>query len=284
MSSPEGTVAGLVGGYQGDSTAVQIVIGVFIALALYNGVELALLTLLTFKRHSGLYFWAMLLTNVLGVMPSALSNLLHFYAICPMWLPLTLGTIAFYFMVPGQSIVLYSRLHLVLYNQNTLRRVLYLIIICAIILLIPTTITTYASVYVQTGEWHRAYSVMERLQVTWFCAQETLISGLYIWETSKLLSIMPENSPRQTRILHELLAINLAMILMDVGLLVTEFLGLYYIQVPLKAAVYSIKLKLEFAVLNRLVLISNMHCCELSVGAPGCPNSQNQAYTPSGSM
>jgi hypothetical protein len=34
-----------------------------------------------------------------------------------------------------------------------------------------------------------------------------------------------------------------------------EFLGLYYLQVLLKSAIYSIKLKLEFAVLGKLAAI-----------------------------
>jgi hypothetical protein len=46
---------------------------------------------------------------------------------------------------------------------------------------------------------------------------------------------------------------------MDVTLLVLQYSGLYYVQVILKSPFYSIKLKLEFAILGKLVLISTSH-------------------------
>lgn len=49
---------------------------------------------------------------------------------------------------------------------------------------------------------------------------------------------------------------NLAVISMDIALLVLQFSGYYYVQVPVKATVYSIKLKLEFAVLGKLVYLA----------------------------
>lgn len=120
--------------------AIKIMMAVFCAIALYNAVELVILIFLTFTRYSGLYFWAMLLSAVLGVIPQAIGFLLEFFAIGPLWFAVTFSTIGFYFMVPGQSIVLYSRLHLVVQSQTLLRRVLYLIIFDTIVLLIPTTV------------------------------------------------------------------------------------------------------------------------------------------------
>jgi hypothetical protein len=55
--------------------------------------------------------------------------------------------------------------------------------------------------------------------------------------------------------MYELLAINVLIILMDIAVLVVEFLGLYYLQVLLKCTIYSIKLKIEFAVLGKLTAI-----------------------------
>ncbi|CEL02169.1 hypothetical protein ASPCAL03341 [Aspergillus calidoustus] len=250
---------GLIGGYKGNSAPVKIVVVVFSSLALYNVVELVILILFTFQRYLGLYFWTMLLSGVLGVIPHAVGYLMEFFALGPTWLGVAISTFGFYFMVPGQSVVLYSRLHLVVQNRKLLRLVLWLIIIDAIILLIPTTVLTFSTIYVRTRPIIVGYNVMERLQVAWFCAQEILISSIYIWETSKLLGLRPEKNTRRTRVLYELLAINFIIIAMDVALLVLEYRGLWFLQTTIKAAVYSIKLKLECAVLRKLVEIVQPH-------------------------
>ncbi|KAL4932480.1 uncharacterized protein BDV17DRAFT_254534 [Aspergillus undulatus] len=250
---------GLIGGYKGNNTDVKIVVVTFSSLALYNAVELVILIFFTFQRYWGLYFWTMLLSGVLGVIPHAVGYLLEFFGIGPRWLGVTISTVGFYFMVPGQSIVLYSRLHLVVQNRKLLRFVLWMIIIDTIILIIPTTILTYSTVYVRTRPIVMGYNVMERLQVAWFCAQEILISSIYIWETAKLLRLRPEKNTRRTRVLYELIAINLIIIAMDVALLVLEYHGFWYLQTTIKAAVYSIKLKLECGVLRKLVEIVQPH-------------------------
>ncbi|KAF9884221.1 hypothetical protein FE257_001953 [Aspergillus nanangensis] len=268
LSTPPG---GLIGGYQGGSVTIQILIVVFSAIALYNAVELVILIFLTFNRFRGLYFWTMLLSAVLGVIPHAIGYILEFFSRGPIWLAVTIATIGFYFMVPGQSIVLWSRLHLLVQNQKFLRRLLYMIIFNSVILLIPTTVLTYATVYVRTVPIIRAYNVMERLQVAWFCAQEILISAIYIYETAKFLRLRPTKDPARNKTMYELLSINIIIILMDVALLVLEYLGLYTLQTTLKATVYSIKLKLEFAVLRKLVSL-------VHVRRPESSSSEQEEY------
>ncbi|GKZ32794.1 hypothetical protein AbraIFM66950_002421 [Aspergillus brasiliensis] len=259
---------GLIGGYQGGSMTIKILMAVFCAIALYNAVELVILIFLTFTRYSGLYFWAMLLSAVFGVIPQAIGFLLEFFAIGPLWFAVTFSTIGFYFMVPGQSIVLYSRLHLVVQSQTLLRRVLYLIIFDAIVLLIPTTVFTYSTIYLGTPPVIRGFNVMERMQLAWFCAQEILISIIYIFETLKLLRLRPEKDVERHKTMYELIAINLVIILLDVALLVLEYVGLYTLQTTLKAAVYSVKLKLEFGVLRKLVSLVNTRPAESSSSDP----------------
>lgn len=248
---------GLISGYQGHNLIVRILMVVFSSIALYNAVELFILLFLTFTRYRGLYFWTMLLSVVLGVIPHTIGYLLEFFVLAPLWVSLVISTIGFYVMVPGQSVVLYSRLHLVVQSQRVLRFVFWLIIIDAIILLIPTTVLTFSAAYVRTVPIFRGYNVMERMQLAWFCAQEILISGIYITETVKLLRLVPDKDKRRTRIMHELLVINFAIILLDVALLVLEYVGFYSLQTTLKPMVYSIKLKLEFGVLGKLVSLVN---------------------------
>ncbi|KAJ5110568.1 hypothetical protein N7532_001103 [Penicillium argentinense] len=244
---------GLIGGYKGGNLTVRILMIVFSSIALYNAIELFILLFLTFQHYRGLYFWTLLLSVVAGVIPHTVAYILEFFSLAPLWLALTLSTIGFYVMVPGQSVVLYSRLHLVVQSHRILRFVLWLMIVDAILLLIPTTVLTFSTAYIQTTPFIRGYNVMERLQLAWFCAQEFVISGIYIYETVKLLSLMPEKDRRRSKIMYELLAINFVIIMLDVALLVVEYIGYYSLQTTLKPMVYSIKLKLEFGVLGKLV-------------------------------
>lgn len=271
MSSP-GSIqpqSGLVSGYQGGKVSIEIVMAVFAALALYNAIELTILVFTTFHRYAGLYFWALLLSCAVGVIPTAIANILHFYAIGPLWFAMVLSTIGFYFMVPGQSLVLYSRLHLVLYNERILRTVLYVVIIGAVCILTLTTTTTFGSAYVQTPSWNEAYAIVERLQLTWFFAQELLLSSLYIWEAVKLLKLLPETDSHRKTIMCQLLLINIVIVVLDVPAPLLEYAGFYYLEVSLKPTIYSIKLRLEFAILGRLVSIVSHHITSVSSGEEG---------------
>lgn len=244
---------------EGVSFAGKSTVLVFLSAGLYNAVELLVLIFLTFRQYRGLYFWSLLVSNVFGVIPTTVGAVLKFFAVGPPLLAIIISQIGFYAMVPVQSLVLYSRLHLVFHNERGLRFLLHLIIVVAAILLPPTTVTLFGSVYVQTFQWTEAFWIMERLQVTGFCAQEFLISFLYIWETTKLLKINPQRRRDRRKIMYQLVTINLAIVIMDTALLILEYLGLYYMQVSLKSFVYSVKLKLEFAVLGKLVTITSMH-------------------------
>jgi hypothetical protein len=53
--------------------------------------------------------------------------------------------------------------------------------------------------------------------------------------------------------LYELLLISVIIILLDGSLVGTQYAGLYSVQTTFKALVYSIKLKLEWAILRKLI-------------------------------
>jgi hypothetical protein len=95
---------------------------------------------------------------------------------------------------------------------------------------------------------------MERIQLVGFCIQELIISSIYVWETVKLLRLRPQGRPQG--ILIQLLVINIVILCLDVAVVAIEFLGYYAVQVMIKPVVYSIKLKLEYAILGKLVAIA----------------------------
>lgn len=115
----------------------------FIAIALYNAFEILVRACMTFKKYTGLYFWSIAIA-LFGVFVYSIAEIVYFYQLTPnRVISVTLVTIGWYPMVTGQSLVLYSRLHLLVSNERWLRIVLGVIILDAILFHIPTTVLTY---------------------------------------------------------------------------------------------------------------------------------------------
>ncbi|KAJ5394731.1 hypothetical protein N7509_006518 [Penicillium cosmopolitanum] len=257
MSSSSSSSPGvwITGSYTGNSNVVRITIATFLGVALYNVIELVVLIFLTFKRYQGPYFWSMLIASM-GILPYSVGYLIKFFGLTSAtWVPLTLLTVGWWTMVTGESFVLYSRLHLVLQNLRVLRLVKGMIIMNIFILHVPTTVLTYTANFSGSPTSISGYNVMEKVQLTGFCIQEATISGIYLCEISRMLRLKADDVSRKT--ILQLLAVNLACILMDIALMIIEFMNFYIYQTTIKATLYSIKLKLEVAVLGNLVEIAH---------------------------
>jgi len=132
-----------------------------------------------------------------------------------------------------------------------------MIIVDAVCFHIPTTVLTYGVNGSQTSGYFRAFNYYERIQMTAFCIQEIVISGIYVWATVVLLRPVTEGRTRIRQVMTKLIWINLIIIAMDAVLLGMEYSHYYEIEPTLKAMIYSIKLKLEFTVLNQLMTLAN---------------------------
>lgn len=238
---------------------VQAAIASIFGCALYSALELIILVFYIFHIYRGLYFWSLLVSACLGVIPYALGLVLKYFELGPIWLSVTLSTIGWCTMVTGQSLVLYSRLDLVVFNQTVLHCVLGMIIVDTIILQIPQTIASFGAVFACHRHFPRFFNIWEKVQLTAFFVQEVIIATIFIVQTIKLLHLYPTHSQRRTNIMYQLLAINTLIIMMDVTLLVLEFLGFFITQTMLKCFFYTIKLKLEIAVLSRLASFVRSH-------------------------
>ena len=257
MSVPQDLLDGISGALAREGNILQMILVTFIGLSCYNVAELVVLVLANFRRWRGLYFWSLLASGCIGVVPYSIGFLIKFFTQTDSVLSVTVLTIGWWTMVTGQSVVLYSRLHLVLRDERLLRRVLRLIIVNFFLLHIPTTILTYGANIVHSGDmsWVKGYNIMEKIQLTGFTLQEGLLSTLYVIETVKLLRLGADVSarPDSRTIMYHLIGINCAIMIMDLVLLSLEYANFYAVQITLKGFVYSLKLKLEFAVLGRLV-------------------------------
>lgn len=99
------------------------------------------------------------------------------------YVAMIIESIGWFLLVSGQSVVLYSRLHLVLNNANILRAILWMIIANAVLWHTSITVLLFGSAYSphqNRSGFNAVYNVLEKVQMTVFCVQEFIISGLSI--------------------------------------------------------------------------------------------------------
>ena len=116
----------------------------------------------------------------------------------------------------------------------------------------------------------RAFNYVEKIQMTGFCIQEFIISGLYLWKTMDIVKSQADpvrsnstasgqrNKPHVRRLMWQLFIINVIIVVMDIALLVIEYKNLHIPEIAFKGLCYSVKLKLEFAVLSKLVEVAGI--------------------------
>lgn len=233
------------------------------ALGVYNAFELLVLICITFKRRKGLYFWSLLLAT-LGIIPYAVGWVLVHFKLTVAYAGMIIDSVGWVLMVTGQSVVLYSRLHLVLHSSTTLRAVLWMIIFNGVVWHISITILVFGSSYSPLQNrrgFNHVFNVLEKVQMTCFCLQEFIISGLYLWKT---LDILRTAFGNKRKFLWQLFGINIVIVAMDIALLVVEYKNHFTWEQGLKVVIYSIKLKLEFAVLGELVEFVQSRGCTSS--------------------
>lgn len=252
-------------GIAGDSLVsgpALFVITAFISLALYNVLELIIIIFTKFKKRRGLYFWSMLIATV-GISFNAVGYLLKFLhpnvGVASRLTYVSLVLVGWSSMVTGQSVVLYSRLHLLLHNRRKLRFILGMIIFDAIVCHVPVAVLFYSVNSENGAPFVTPYSIYEKVQLSVFFIQECIISFVYIHESwrflqARHLAFEPNNKNLDgRRIMYWLITINVIIMMLDISILVLEFSGFYDLQTSWKALVYSVKLKLEFSILNKLI-------------------------------
>ncbi|KAJ5378162.1 uncharacterized protein N7496_005571 [Penicillium cataractarum] len=219
------------------------------AIGAYNAVETGIVALETFKHYRGLYFWSMQIASW-GILLHAIPAMIRFVSVAPnlpMSIPFIIG---WYAMITGQAFVLYSRLHLVVSDINKLSWVLWMIVINALIFHIPMTVLFFS--LSNNAALASPAAIFDRIQLTGFCIQDFVICGIYIREALRALGPVLEVRGKEGRkVIINLIWVNVVVVILNCLLIITEY-KLHYIEVSFKTAVYSIKLKLEFSVLNRL--------------------------------
>jgi hypothetical protein len=211
----------------------QLVIVSFLAIAWYNVLELSVLIQMFFKRHNGFYYYSLLVATW-GIFFHGLGMFFKFYKITD---NNALNTVITYtgwiMMVTGQSIVLYSRLHLVV-HADWKRWILVMIIVNAVVLHSTTGVLTFLTNLARDPQpWKGPYSIVERIQVSIFFVQEVILSAIYIWKTTVMLRTegplfnSSENvrGKRSRQVLLHTIGINILIICLEITLIALEFSG-----------------------------------------------------------
>ena len=230
-----------------------------------------------FKHYKGLYFWALIFTSW-SLSIRAVGFLFKFDVPSINWiLSTTLAEAGWVGMVTGFSIVLWSRLNIIVKDRRIIYGVLTMILINGFIwhsALVVLQVGLAASKGVTRNAWLRIVNPMERTQITAFTVQEVIISGLYIHATYRILrDRIFKQSDRTRRVMIMLFVVQTIVILMDVAIITLDLAGYFTLKAIIHSWAYSVKLELEFVVLNQLKETAKS-------GVPGCiplPDSETYA-------
>lgn len=236
--------------FDGEYSPDSVIVTLSIALALYNSLEMVLLLLSTFKRWRGLYFWSLCVCN-LGVILYALGIMLTFFKLAIAWLNLVILDIGWVAMLSAQSLVLYSRLGLLLDSSKILASVKWMIIVDSISICTIVLVLNLGSSFSAIASFAEGYYYIEQIQLILFTVQESIISGLYVWKTLALLKVVSKENTRT--MIWQLFVINVIIISMDIAIVTLQYLHYQLYQESIKGFVYSVKLKLELNILSKLV-------------------------------
>ncbi|KAI3324609.1 hypothetical protein HD806DRAFT_493094 [Xylariaceae sp. AK1471] len=239
-------------------TQAQVgLISAFMTLSLWLVLEFHVHVFRIFKAYDGLYFWS-LLVLAWGIVLHSIGYLLNWFALdCPWEVYALVNAVGWSMMVTGESLVLYSRMHLVTRRRNIHRFVLGMIVFTALFIQIPNWVISIPAVDRDprvSAVWSPRDSIETRIQQVAFLLQEGIISSLYIWYTGSMLK--PSLQVRQRRVMVDLVYVNITVIVLDVVVIILAFTNQHLIKEPLQNLSYALKLKLEFFVLNQLMEVS----------------------------
>ncbi|KAF1981554.1 hypothetical protein K402DRAFT_306200, partial [Aulographum hederae CBS 113979] len=222
----------------------------FFAIALWLSLDLTAQVWFTFKKHKRLYCWAILITTW-GIAGHAIAFIFKLFVPGHNVIGSTiLGKISWVANTTGFSVVLYSRLHLVIRSPGLLRTVLVFIIADAFLFHTPVIVFSFAMDGPNPARWVPYMNVAERIQVIGFTLQELVISTIYTYSAAKFLR--GGYSHQLRNILIFLVLAQVLIFSSDMVMVVTDYLDMFTLKASLHPFIYALKLKIEFVVLNQL--------------------------------
>ena len=159
-------------------------------------------------------------------------------------------------MVTGEAVVLYWRLHLVVLDVSKVRWVRRMIIVNICILHVPMPVL-FLGLNSGDERFARPAAIYNRIQKIGLCIQDLVICGTQLHGVVRALKSITRTRGRKGRsVIIHLLWVSVLVVL-NIPLF-TEY-HLQYVQLSFRTVVCSIKLKLEFAVVDRLCPLMHSH-------------------------
>lgn len=194
-------------------------------IGLWNASEIVLVVWWTFRRRPRtLYFWS-LVTAALGVIVCSVAQVIDFSLGSQNGMfVVVLGSAGWIPMVTGQSLVLYSRLHLLWVDSRVMTFLLAMIIFNGLTMHCSAFAINISARALETQPLIKAYEIMERTEVTVFFVQEITLSMLYLWRCRHFLKqygrrMESEETAAMKSTLRSLVLANLVVLILDLSIL-----------------------------------------------------------------
>jgi hypothetical protein len=170
-----------------NSKGLWFTLACLAGIGLWNASEIVLVVWWTFRRRRTLYFWS-LMVAAFGVIICSVAQVIDFSLGSKNGMfVVVLGSAGWIPMVTGQSLVLYSRLHLLWVDSRIMTFLLTMIIFNGLTMHCGALSINISARALQTESLSKAYEIMERTEVTVFFVQEITLSGLYLWRCRHFL-------------------------------------------------------------------------------------------------
>ncbi len=239
-----------------DNTARTSILVAMLTISMYMAALVDLKALTIFKRRNTLYFWSLLITSW-GIIGHSLGVILKwFVGDCPREVHTAFSSFGWWGMVTGQSLVLYSRLHLVVRDERILRAVFVMVVVDFCLFQVPTTVLSFGSTRTDARVWLTVYHIYERIQLVVFTIQELIISIIYIRAALIWLSPGDPEGMRHTK--QFLIYLNVLCIALDLAIVYEVSSNKWVYEEASQSLAYAIKLTLEFAVLNKVMEVHRL--------------------------
>jgi hypothetical protein len=118
-----------------------------------------------------------------------------------------------------------------------------------------SVLTSYKRYPSNIAKLGTANLIWDKVELGAFFIQETAIALLYIRETAlhlKNMTLLGTDRKTTRRVLQQLIWVNVFIICLDCSLIGLCYAGFFFLQGYYKAAIYAVKLRTEFTILNQL--------------------------------
>ncbi|KAL5043628.1 hypothetical protein BDW71DRAFT_210140 [Aspergillus fruticulosus] len=239
------------------SSSSSIVNPILLSVAGYNVLELLLWIFNTFERRRGLYFASILISTLSLAAFIVAQSLRTFGAKFSALIAAGyLFALSYTILLTAHILVLYSRLHLVLHSRRILRGILIMIIVTSALAVPAQLIVSFILLGTQRPSFARAEYIIERVVFLGATVREFIVCVFYTVQAYRNLHPIVQVKGRAgKKVLIYLMVVQVAAIVLDAGFLVQIYMDLALAANGYCALLFSIKLKMEFGVLNALVTL-----------------------------